>query len=198
MEAMTHAGQPNQRSIPHAIPVYFVLRENTFALDLVGPAEIFRCANRHLESEGKAPLFRMHFISAESSLTTSIGVGLTGFSALPESLPDDAMIVLVACTGSDDDFSSVAACETVAWLRRQVRPCHRLMTICTGAILAGHAGLLDGRQCTTHYAHYDRLRALAPRARTGRCPSSSGPVPARFEAAIPVPRWRRSAGWPSG
>lgn len=156
MEAMT----PREQSVP----VYFVLRENTFALDLIGPAEIFRCANRSLEGEGKAPMFRMHFVSAEPRIAMSIGLGLTGFSPLPASLPDNALVVLVACTGTDDDFSSDAAQQTIAWLRKHVKPCHRLMTICTGAILAGEAGLLDGRQCTTHYAHYDRLRELAPRA----------------------------------
>lgn len=156
MESLTRREQ--------SIPVYFVLRENTFALDLIGPAEIFRCANRYLEGEGKAPMFDMHFVSAEPSIAMSIGLGLTGFVPLPTALPGNAMIVLVACTGSDDDFSSDAAQETIAWLRRHVKPCHRLMTICTGAILAGQAGLLDGRQCTTHYAHYDRLRELAPRA----------------------------------
>ncbi|HEY0845646.1 MAG TPA: helix-turn-helix domain-containing protein [Noviherbaspirillum sp.] len=156
MESMTPREQ--------AIPVYLVLRENTFALDLVGPAEIFRCANRFLEREGRAPIFRMHFVSAEPHIAMSVGLGLTGFSPLPASLPDNALILLVACTGTDDDFSSAAAQQTVAWLRKHVKPCHRLMTICTGALLAGHAGLLDGRQCTTHYEHTERLRELAPRA----------------------------------
>ncbi len=147
-----------------AIPVYFVLRDDTFALDLVGPAEIFRCANRCAEKSGQPPLFRMHYVSAEPRLSTSIGLELTGFSALPASLPDNAIVMIIACTGNDDDFSSDAAQATVAWLRQHVRPCHRLLCICTGALLAGYAGLLDGRQCTTHYAHYDRLRELAPRA----------------------------------
>ncbi|HJV76427.1 MAG TPA: helix-turn-helix domain-containing protein [Noviherbaspirillum sp.] len=146
------------------IPVYFVLREDTFALDLVGPAEILRSANRFAERSGQPPLFRMHYVSAEPRINTSIGLGLTGFTPLPQSLPDNAIVMIIACTGNDDDFSSDAAQATVAWLRQHVRPCHRLLSICTGAILAGYAGLLDGRQCTTHHEHCDRLRELAPRA----------------------------------
>ena len=41
---------------------------------------------------------------------------------------------------------------------------HRFLCICSGALLAAHAGLLDGRQCTTHHSHYDDLRRLASRA----------------------------------
>lgn len=156
MEQLTTLDQP--------IPVYFVLREDTFALDLVGPAEIFRCANRFAEKDGRPPLFALHYVSAEARISTSIGLELTGFSALPPSLPDNAIVMIIACTGNDDDFSSDAAQATVAWLRQCVKPGHRLLSICTGALLAGYAGLLDGRQCTTHHAHCDRLRELAPRA----------------------------------
>ncbi len=146
------------------IPVYFVLRDGTFATDLVGPAEIFRYANRFAEEGGRAPYFRVHYISAESHINTSIGLGLTGFSPLPDALPDNAMLIIVACIGSDDDFSSDAARATVAWLQRMVKSSHRVLSICSGAQLAGYAGLLDGKQCTTHHAHCDRLRQLAPRA----------------------------------
>lgn len=91
-------------------------------------------------------------------------MNLTGFTALPKRLPPDAILVLMGCTGKDDDFSSPAAVATVAWLRQHVQPTHRLLCICTGALLAGYAGLLDGQQCTTHHSHYDDLRKLAPRA----------------------------------
>jgi transcriptional regulator GlxA family with amidase domain len=106
----------------------------------------------------------LHYISAEPQLETSIGLGLSGFSGLPDSLPPDAMLMLIGCAGSDDDFSGDTARAVVAWLRRRVTPQHRVLGICTGALLAGYAGLLDGRQCTTHHSHCDSLRAIAPRA----------------------------------
>jgi transcriptional regulator GlxA family with amidase domain len=40
-----------------------------------------------------------------------------------------------------------------------------LISICTGALIAAHAGLLDGYSCTTHYLSCDELAAIAPRAR---------------------------------
>src|SRR5690606_32174310 len=35
---------------------------------------------------------------------------------------------------------------------------------CTGTFLLGEAGLLDGRRCTTHWRHSDRLRERFPKA----------------------------------
>jgi len=141
-----------------------LLRKNTLALDLIGPAEVLRYANRLADKRGEPPLFDLRYISAESRIDTSIGLSVTGFSPLPESIPDDALVLLIGCTGSDDDFSSAAAKAAVAWLRAHVTAGHRVLCVCTGALLAGHAGLLDGRQCTTHHNHCDALRTIAPRA----------------------------------
>jgi transcriptional regulator GlxA family with amidase domain len=40
----------------------------------------------------------------------------------------------------------------------------RVMSICTGAYVLGEAGLLDGRRCTTHWAHVDDLERRFPEA----------------------------------
>lgn len=145
-------------------PVYILLRDNTLALDLVGPAEVLTYANRLEAPHGRGPIFTLHYISAESKIDSSIGLRLAACAPLPSALPSNAMLMLVGCAGFDNDFSSAAAQAAVAWLRQHVTPTHRLLCICTGALLAGHAGLLDGRECTTHHDHYDQLRAVAPLA----------------------------------
>ncbi|MDH6243684.1 helix-turn-helix domain-containing protein [Mycobacterium sp. OTB74] len=43
-----------------------------------------------------------------------------------------------------------------------------ILTICSGAFVAGAAGLLDGRPCTTHWIHADRLARQFPTARVNR------------------------------
>ncbi|WP_211444266.1 GlxA family transcriptional regulator [Collimonas humicola] len=154
----------NSRRAGTTIPVYFLLRDATMTLDLMGPAEVLRYANRIAEREGRADFFDLRYVSAAERISTSLGLGLTGFGPLPDSLPHNAMVVLHGCVGSDDDFSSANDQRAVAWLRAQWRDSHRLLCSCTGALLAGYAGLLDGRQCTTHHSHCDDLRRIAPRA----------------------------------
>jgi transcriptional regulator GlxA family with amidase domain len=52
------------------------------------------------------------------------------------------------------------------WLTRVAVPGgNRILCVCSGALIAARAGLLDGRQCTTHHALCDALRALAPAAK---------------------------------
>lgn len=40
----------------------------------------------------------------------------------------------------------------------------RIMSVCTGAFVLGEAGLLDGRDCTTHWMHSDELAERFPKA----------------------------------
>lgn len=43
-----------------------------------------------------------------------------------------------------------------------------ILTVCSGAFVAGAAGLLDGRACTTHWMHADQLAQMYPTARVDR------------------------------
>lgn len=39
-----------------------------------------------------------------------------------------------------------------------------VLSVCSGAFLLGHAGLLDGRRCTTHWRHAARLQSEFPKS----------------------------------
>jgi transcriptional regulator GlxA family with amidase domain len=59
-----------------------------------------------------------------------------------------------------------AACEDpriLEWLRQQDKNTSRICSVCTGAFLLAHAGLLDGRSVTTHWEYAARLRKERPK-----------------------------------
>jgi transcriptional regulator GlxA family with amidase domain len=149
------------------IPVYVVLPPRTLLLDVAGPLEVLRRAN--LIQDGVR--FDVHYVGASHSLRTSIGLDVSGIAVLPRTLPAGAMVVIA---GNVDNFIDGAGAQPddadndariVAWLRATIRPGHRVVTICSGALLAARAGLLDGYDCTTHYLSCAELAALAPLAK---------------------------------
>lgn len=137
------------------IPVFFLLLPGSLVLDWAGPAEAFRIAGR----------FDLHFIGPTRSPRTSVGIAVTGVEPLPASLPAGSWVVLVGMPGPRFDPTRPGAAETMDWLRTLVpgRDGLRIVTICAGALIAAHAGLLDGRRATTHHHHLDELRRVAPR-----------------------------------
>jgi transcriptional regulator GlxA family with amidase domain len=154
------------------IPVFVVVPPRLLLLDIAGPLEVLRQANR-VQSSVR---FEVRYIGPTSSLQTSIGITLAAIEPLPQELPPQSWVVLAGdveyvmlCGGAHGLGKSAADEEAeraiVTWLKTIVRPGHKLISICTGALIAARAGLFDGFSCTTHYLSYDELRAIAPRAR---------------------------------
>jgi transcriptional regulator GlxA family with amidase domain len=154
------------------IPVFVVVPPRLLLLDIAGPLEVLRQANR-VQSSVR---FEVRYVGPTASLQTSVGIALTGIEPLPHELPSQSWVVLpgdvehvMLCGGamgpgkSEEDEAAERA--IAKWLKAIVRPGHKLITICTGALIAARAGLLDGHSCTTHYLSYDELRTIAPRAR---------------------------------
>lgn len=152
---------------PRRIPVYVVLPARTLLLDVAGPIEALRKAN-HLQSD---VAFDVRYVGALPELTSSIGLRITGIGLLPDTVEPDAMIVLSGSTdepldaGHPAEEAEAGTEDVVAWLRRVVKPGIRLVCICSGALLAARAGLMDGVACTTHFTNCEDLQQLAPAAR---------------------------------
>jgi putative intracellular protease/amidase len=53
--------------------------------------------------------------------------------------------------------------DRAAWLRAQAKRGARIVSICQGAEILARAGLLDGRQATTHWANIDDFRKKFPK-----------------------------------
>ncbi len=166
--------------------MYLVVPPRALLLDIAGPIEVLRWTN-HVQ---QAVQFDVSYIGPATSVMSSIGLVLTEVAPLPDFLPDDAMVVLAGnvtetlstpnskLKAGNDDESKI-----VRWLGTTVRPGNTLVSICSGALLAGRAGLLDGRTCTTHHSACAELSLTAPHAKVlenrlfvedGRCYTSAG------------------------
>ena len=148
-----------------AIHVVFALLPHSLVLDWAGPAEALRIANQVLAALGQPERFVLHFAAPTPRSVTSVGVALAGLEPLPERLASPAWVVLVGLPGQRIDVDSPDARALLHWLRglRPARGRLELITVCAGAVLAAHAGLLAGRRATTHHHHLDELAAVEPR-----------------------------------
>jgi transcriptional regulator GlxA family with amidase domain len=72
------------------VPVFVVVPPRPLLLDIAGPIEVLRWAN-HVQDEVR---FDVSYLAPLETVVSSIGLTLTAFASLPQSLPDDAMIVL--------------------------------------------------------------------------------------------------------
>ena len=128
-----------------------------FAAGFAGAAEAFRLANDY------GGRFRLRYVGPDAAPANSLGCPSTP-STLPDSLPEGAWVMLSGVT-NPPGLHPAGRQTTRDWLKRTFRPNqHTLVCVCSGALLAGMAGLLDGRRCTTHHTLTARLAQQSPKA----------------------------------
>ncbi|MDZ7881570.1 MAG: helix-turn-helix domain-containing protein [Mycobacterium sp.] len=105
--------------------------------------------------------FRVCGPAAGQPIRTAVGATLTPDHGLDDLIGAD-LVAIPAISGTDYSPEALAA------VRKAVDSGSTVLTVCSGAFLAGAAGLLDGRPCTTHWMHADDLATAYPTARVDR------------------------------
>jgi transcriptional regulator GlxA family with amidase domain len=137
--------------------IYFLILPELLMVDLAGPADAFLFANRRSDQH----LFELRYISPVQNPTTSLGLTLHAIAPLPETVEDEAWIILPGTLCHRFDANTASAKAAIAWLKK-TRHQQRIICICAGALIAAHAGLLSHKHATTHHSHLDEMREIDP------------------------------------
>ena len=135
--------------------VIFLLLPELEILDLAGPLQAF-----HEAVHAGADL-QVRLGSPEPRVRTDQGLCLAELEPLPEPAADDLVVV----PGMRFAALDAVGPRVLSWLREAHETGAQLASVCTGAFLLGRAGLLDGRQCTTHWSRVEELQRRFPAAR---------------------------------
>lgn len=130
-------------------------------LDFAGPFEVFAVAG---EPDGP-PLFRP-FLVAETAGPLEARGSLT---VLPRhTFADCPPLDILVVPGGYGTRKQIENPTLLEWIRTASREAELLLSVCTGSLLLGRLGLLEGLAATTHHSAFDRLAAEAPTARLER------------------------------
>lgn len=126
------------------------------ALDAIGPYEVLR----------SVPGWEVEFVAkAAGEVRTDSGfLGLSADKAIAE--VSDPDIVLVP--GGKGNRLLLEDEEVLSWLRRADEQTTWTTSVCTGSLVLGAAGLLDGRRATCHWLFLERLREYGAEPVGGR------------------------------
>jgi len=131
-------------------------------MSFAGPFDVFTRASLELSRHGKR---RSHAYEIEwltdgnAPLSTASGLELVGGRHWSEAhAPIDTLIILA---GSDIAQARINP-ELLAWIRARAQHVRRVASVCAGAFVLAAAGVLDGRQATTHWELADLLAQRYP------------------------------------
>lgn len=127
------------------------------ALDITGPMDVFAEANHYLEP---AQQYRLTVLgTVPGSLSCSNGMLLQPHACYEDmrEAPD-----LLIVPGGPDVPRQPSDERLSGWLREMGARAARIASVCNGAFLLAHAGLLDNRRATTHWNDVQNLTARFP------------------------------------
>jgi transcriptional regulator GlxA family with amidase domain len=118
------------------------------ALDAIGPYEVL----------SRVPGSELRFVAKQAGTkrTDTGALGLEADLALGD-LDAPEVVVVPGGPGSRPLMDDP---EVLEWLRAAHRGSTWTTSVCTGSLVLGAAGILDGKRATTHWAFMDRLSEL--------------------------------------
>lgn len=137
--------------------IAFLIYPGFTALDMVGPHHMLSSlmgATVHIVA--KSP-------EAVRSDTGLVFTPSATFETCPKSLD-----VLCVPGGADGTLAAMQDDATLRFLKERGASAKHVTSVCTGSLLLGSAGLLDGYEATSHWAAVSLLPIFGAKPRTGR------------------------------
>jgi transcriptional regulator GlxA family with amidase domain len=129
-------------------------------LDFCGPFEVFSVTrlNEELRREESSPFEVMLVAETAEPITTTGGMRVIPDVTIAACPPLDVLVV----PGGFGTRSEIKNERLLAWIAERGRQVETLTSVCTGSMLLGKAGLLDGRHATTHWRSLPWMRDSFP------------------------------------
>ncbi len=133
-------------------------------MEAVGdPRYLFNTANSFFEASDRPAPFKVQLVGESRQVKLQDGVFSVNTDSLINEVEESDLIIIPAIFG---DFGQVIEQnkEAIPWIQKLHKKGAEVASLCTGAFFLGATGLLDGKQCSTHWAFSSEFRDWYPNA----------------------------------
>jgi transcriptional regulator GlxA family with amidase domain len=129
-------------------------------LDFCGPFEVFSVTrlDEARRREEPSPFEPLLVAEHEGVVKATGGLRVITDHTLTSCPPLDILVV----PGGWGTRQQISNRRLLDWIAERARQVETLTSVCTGSMLLGHAGVLDGRRATTHWRSLDWMRQSFP------------------------------------
>lgn len=132
--------------------IAILLFDKLTALDAIGPYEVL----------SRLPGASLEFVAPEAGpkRTDTGALGIVADRSLADTPPPDVLLI----PGGEGNRPLLEDEQVLDWVRTAHGATTWTTSVCTGSLVLGAAGLLEGVRATTHWAFLDRLPAYGAEA----------------------------------
>jgi transcriptional regulator GlxA family with amidase domain len=143
--------------MPSPRKLAMLLFDDVEVLDFCGPFEVFTVASRQTDPQA----FDVATVAEKPGpILTRNGLSVNPLYTLA-ACPKPDILLVPGGLGTRKEMNNV---PLIDWIQRTANAAELVLSVCTGALLLGKAGLLDGLEATTHQVGFDLLREIVPTA----------------------------------
>ena len=129
---------------------------------IVGAYEIFTSANNYSKRTGKKELFKIELAGVSKKAEFDNGLLTVKPHANISSISKTSLIVIPSLTRNYE--KAVRGNKLlIEWIEQQYKHGAEIASMCTGTFMLASAGLLDGKNCSTHWSAADTFRTMFPK-----------------------------------
>ncbi|WP_421772953.1 GlxA family transcriptional regulator [Gracilimonas sp.] len=139
-------------------------RGHTSIVNIGGTHQILNMVNSMLQEKGGSPVFDVHMVGLEKEIKQTTGLFAVSPDCLLADVPKTDLIIIPAI---HDDLEKALEWNKafLPWIVEQYKNGAEVVSFCVGAFFLAATGLLDGKQCATHWMHAANLRSMFPKVR---------------------------------
>ena len=159
------------------VKVAVVLSDYANVMDMAGPWEVFQDTMLADGHGGDISPFELYTVAPAKAPLHTTGSNRPGLAITPDYSFADAPTPDIVVIGAQSGGPGLSA-----WLQK-IHADHRIiMSVCTGAFKLGEAGLLNGKQATTHHWYFGNFADQFPDVKLARQVRYAQADPTTFSA----------------
>ena len=125
------------------------------------PFRTFHTANELLVASGKEPIFEVEYVGLNEFVPANNGEYVIRTNRLLKDLHKTDLLIVPPAYG-DIAKGIEANAEALPYFKKLYAGGCSIASLCLGAFLLAETGILDGKKCSTHWAHINDFRERYP------------------------------------
>jgi transcriptional regulator GlxA family with amidase domain len=135
---------------------------HTSVVNIEGTHQIFNEVNNIRKNMELPPLFKVQLVGISKETTQRNGLFTVGPDVLINDVKKTDLIIIPAIHGDPQAVMQNNE-QFVPWILEQYRQGAEVASFCIGSFFLASTGLLDGKQCATHWTAANAFRSIFPK-----------------------------------
>jgi transcriptional regulator GlxA family with amidase domain len=142
--------------------VSILVPHNVVMPSIVDPRVIFSGVNEFAQAVGREPVFDIQMVGITKEVRLQNGIFTVNTDVLIHDL-DKTDLILVPAVGGDLKEAISLNAEFFPWIVDQYNRGAEVASLCIGAFLLASTGLLNGKECSSHWRTANEFREMFPK-----------------------------------